>query len=229
MLTDVLVLGIRRVRTNYGLVGMTTEADPTTGRRWVRPVKNGLPLTRDDLHYEDGLPVRLGDVIQLNLLEAQPEPPFVENVAANWDDGPPIFIRDLTETRRAAFFPAHLDPEPQAVLRASPSRSVCLVRPDSLEAVFTYEAELEKFEARLFPEIGKLHTPDGLPVYDPYWQRWGRERLGDEEFLQFDAAELREQVGEVYLTIGLNARGGVQVLGVHTVPAYEVTVDDQTL
>jgi len=229
VLTDVLVLGIRQAGSNYSLVGMTAEADPITGRRWVRPVKNGLPLTRDDLIYEDGLPVRLGDVIQLDLLEPKPEPPFVENVVANWDAGPPIFIRDLTEARRAAFFPAHIDPEPQAVLRGSPSRSLCLVRPDDIEAVFSYDSEIQQFETRLFPRIGKMNKEDGVQVYDPYWKRWCRDQLGDEEYMHYDNAELRELVGEIYLTIGLNARGGVQVLGVHTVPAYEVPVDEHTL
>ncbi len=229
MLTDILVLGIRQAGSSYGLVGMSTEPDPTTGRRWVRPLKNGLPLTRDDLIYEGGQPVQLGDVIQLDLLEPKPEPPFTENVLANWDAGPPIFIRDLTEARRAAFFPAHVDPDPQAVLRGSPSRSVCLVRPDEVEAVFSYDAEIEQFETRLFPRIGKLKKEDGVLVYDPYWKRWCRVQLGDEEYIHYDHAELRELVGEMYLTIGLNARGGVQVLGVHTVPAYQVTVDDSIL
>lgn len=229
MLTDILVLGIWQARTNYSLVGMTTEADPTTGRRWVRPIRPGHALTRDDLIYEDGQPLRLGDVIQLDLLEQKPKPPYVENVVANWDAGPPIFIRDLTETRRAAFFPAHIDPEPQSVLLPSPSRSLCLVRPDEIEAGFGINLETEQFETHVFPRIGDIESDDGFKVYDPYWKRWCFDQLGDNEDLHYDNAALRELVGEIYLTIGLNARGVVQVLGVHTIPAYEVTVDETIL
>lgn len=231
MLTDVLILGMSRVRNNYSVVGMTTEPDPVTKLRWVRPLKQGLPLTRDDLHYEDGQPIRLGDVVQLDLVQPQTEaaPPFVENVIANWDAGPPLFIRDLTEARRAAFFPKHLDPDLRAVLSKTPQRSVCLVKPDVVEAVFSFDEETERFEARLFPRFGKLQSPDGVPVYDPYWLKWGREHLGDQEFVQLDEAELRAAVGEMYLTLGLNARGRAQVIGVHTVPNYPLTVDENTI
>ena len=47
MLTDVLVLGIARVRSSYSVAGMTTEPDPVTGLRWVRPLKQGLPLQKE--------------------------------------------------------------------------------------------------------------------------------------------------------------------------------------
>ncbi len=229
VLTDVLVLGIARVRNNYSLAGMTTEADPVTGLRWVRPIKLGMPLTRDDLHYEDGGPVRLGDVVQLDVVQLQPQPPHVENVVVNWEAGPPRFIRDLTEARRAAFFPRHIDPEPRAVLSKHPQRSLCLVKPDSVEAVFSYDEETERFEARLMPRLGGLHSEDGLPVFDPYWLAWGREFLGDKEFEQIDDQSLRAMLGEMYLTIALNARGRFQIIGVHTIPNYTLSVDETTL
>lgn len=230
MLTDVLILGMGRVKHSYSVVGMTTESDPITKLRWVRPLKaNGLPLTRDDLHYEDGQPIRLGDVVQLDLEPLASAPPFVENVQANWDSGPPLFIRDLTEARRAAFFPKHLDPEPIQVLGRAPQRSVCLVKPDTVEAVFSFDAETERFEARLMPRLGRLRSEDGVPVYDPYWLQWGRAQLGDQEFVQIDDAELRALVGEIYLTLGLNARGRAQMIGVHTIPNYELAVDEHTI
>lgn len=219
MLTDVLILGLARVRSGIIVAGMTTEADPVTGLRWVRPIKPDLPLTLDDLRYDDGALVQLGDVVQLDLVEPRPAPPHVEQVVARFD-GPLPFIRDLTETRRAAFFPAHLDPDPAAVLRRR-ERSVCLVRPEQVEAVFTFDAELQRFEARLFPRIGRLQSEDGVPVGDLAWRAWGQRQLGDaEDYLHFDHAELRARVGEIYLTLGLGPRGGPLVLGVHTIPDY---------
>jgi hypothetical protein len=229
VLTDILVLGIARVRNNYSVAGMTTEPDPVTGLRWVRPIKLGMPLTRDDLHYEDGAPIRLGDVVQVDIVEPQPQPPHVENVVVNWDAGPPLFIRDLTEPRRAAFFPKHIDPEPLAVLGRQPRRSLCLIKPDTLEAVFSFDEETERFEARLMPRIGKLYSEDGVPVFDPFWLKWGRAYLGDKEFDQIDDAALRTIIGDVYLTLALNARGRAQVIGVHSVPNYALEVDESTL
>jgi hypothetical protein len=70
----------------------------------------------DDVRYEDGTFIRLGDVVQLELVQPQPTPPHVENVIADWSNGPPAFIRDLNETRRASFFSKHLDPAPGDVL-----------------------------------------------------------------------------------------------------------------
>lgn len=228
MLTDVLVLGIGRVRNNYSIVGMTTEPDPITGLRWIRPIKQGMPLTRDDLHYQDGAPIRLGDVVQVDVVQPQPQPPHIENVVVNWDAGV-LFIRDLTEARRAAFFPRHVDPEPASVLSRNRQRSICLVKPDYVEAVFSYDAETEKFEARLMPRIGGLYSEDGVPVFDPYWLQWGHDYLGDKEFDQIDDNTLRSMLGDIYLTLSVNARGRVQIIGVHTIPAYALNVDETTL
>lgn len=225
MRTDVLILGLARAKHGFALAGMTTDPDPVTGLRWVRPIKQGTALTVDDVRYEDGTFIRLGDVVQLELVQPQPTPPHVENVIADWSNGPPAFIRDLNETRRASFFSKHLDPAPGDVL-VRRQRSLCLVQPDTLEAVFSYDEELDRFEARLMPRIGRLHSEDGVPVFDPYWRAWGRQQLGTEEYIEFDHAQLQEMLGQIYLTLSLNARGKAQVIGVHTTPAYQIDLDE---
>jgi hypothetical protein len=98
-----------------------------------------------------------------------------------------------------------------------------------VEAVFSYDAETERFEARLMPRLGRLHSEDGVPVFDPFWLQWGRDFLGDKEFDQIDHDALRGMLGEVYLTLALNARGRAQIIGVHTIPNYALTVDETTL
>ena len=228
MLTDVLILGLTRTKSGTSIAGMTTEPDPVTGLRWVRPIKVGAPLTLDDLRYDDGALIRLGDVVQLDLGEPQPQPPHVENVTAVFGEQPLAFIRELTDARRSAFFPKHLDPAPSDVL-IHRRRSLCLVQPETLEAVFSYDVETERFEARLMPRIGRLHSEDGVPVADLFWRAWGQQQLGDEEYLELDDAALREMFGEIYLTLGLGPRGGPLVLGVHTVPNYPLTIDDTKL
>jgi len=227
VLTDVLILGLARTKRGLIVAGMTTEADPVTGLRWVRPIKADAPLTLDDVRYEDGTLARLGDVARFDLLEPQPSPPHVENVIARFD-APLPFIRDLTEARRAAFFPRHLDPDPAAVLRRR-ERSLCLVKPDQIEAIFSYDAELERFEARLFPRIGKLYSEDGVPAGDLFWLAWGRRQLGEQEYLHLDHESLQAMVGEIYLVLGLGPRGGPLALGVHTIPSYELHPDDAQL
>lgn len=233
MLTDVLILGLAQVKNSMSLAGMTTQPDPVTGLRWVRPIKIGGSLTLDDLRYDDGLLVRMGDVIRLDLQEADSQSPFVENVPTIFGEEPPVLIRELTEARRAAFFPKHIDPDPLAVLGKERQRSLCLVRPDHVDAVFSFDEETERFEARLMPTIiiggRKLSSEDGVPVHDVYWKAWGRQQLGDKEFDQIDDATLRGELGDLYLTLGLNARGKVQIIGVHTVPDYTAGLDLSTL
>jgi hypothetical protein len=225
--TDVLVLGVSQIKNTISIAGMTTEADPVTRLRWVRPIKRGGAVTFDDLRYDDGALLRLGDVVQMDLEPTDAQPPFVEFARAPFDE-PLHFIRELTEARRAAFFPKHVDPDPRAVLIRS-ERSVCLVQPKEIEAIFTFDEEMQIFEARLFPKIPAgdktLSVEDGLPVGDIYWKRWGQTQLNGEEYVEFDDATLREMLGDVYLTLALNARKRVQVIGVHTIADYTAGLD----
>ncbi|HEX6287814.1 MAG TPA: hypothetical protein VFZ66_01415 [Herpetosiphonaceae bacterium] len=208
---------------------MTTQPDPITGLRWIRPIKANGPVTVDDVRYEDGTLIRLGDVVQLEVLQPQPEPPFVENMIVDWNQGPPAFIRELTDARRQAFFPKHIDPAPIEVLGRQPQRSVCLVRPDTVEALFSYDEEAQRFEARLMPRIGRLYSEEGVPVFDPYWRKWGQQQLSEEEYREIDHDTLHGIVGEIYLVLGLGARGRPQVIGVHTIPAYQLDPDEAVL
>jgi len=213
VLTDVLVLGLSRTRNGLLLAGMTTEPDPVTVLRWVRPTPS-TPLTLDDLRYADGSLAQLGDVVRLDLEPAPAQPPYVEQVQINWGDEPITRVRTLNDARRRTFFPKHLDPAPADVL-ARRQRSLCLLKPDQVEAVFTRDPETERFEARLIFSVERLRNEDGLPVGDLFWRAWGSEQLGDDEYIEFDQAALDEHFGELYLTIGLGPRGGPLVIGVH--------------
>lgn len=214
MLTDVLVLGLARTGSNALLLaGMTTEPDPVTGLRWVRPTPD-TPLTLDHLRYEDESVVQLGDVVRLDVEPASVEPPYVEQVRINWREEPLQRVRTLNDARRRTFFSKHLDPSPADVL-ARRQRSLCLIKPDSVEAVFTRDPDSGRFEARLFFSIDRLRNEDGVPVRDLFWRAWGSEQLGDEEYVEFDQAALADEFGDVYLAIGLGPRGGPLVIGVH--------------
>lgn len=213
MLIDVLMLGLARTRNGLVFAGMTTEPDPLTVLRWVRPSPT-TPLTLDHLRYEDERLVQLGDVVRLDLEPAAADPPYVEQVQINWREEPLQRIRTLNEARRRTFFPKHLDPSPADVL-ARRQRSLCLIKPESVEAVFTRDGETERFEARLIFSVGRLRNEDGLPVGDVFWRAWGSDQLGDEEYVEFDEAALQAEFGDLYLAIGLGPRGGPLVIGVH--------------
>jgi hypothetical protein len=71
----------------------------------------------------------------------------------------------------------------------------------------------------------------GLPVTDVKWRALGREWLSGGGRLDYDEDELRDRLGveDFYLALGLSrsyeGEYWLLVLGVHTVPDYEVAID----
>ncbi|MBA3948012.1 MAG: hypothetical protein H0X37_26115 [Herpetosiphonaceae bacterium] len=229
-MTDLLLLAMSRLPGGgVSIAGMTTEPDPITGLRWVRPITHKA-LTLEDLRYVDGTLPRLGDVLALELGEAMPEPPYIENVMVQQGFAPTQRIRSLSAAKRLPFFNTHLDPAPEEILRSSRSRSLCLVKPDDMVATFAVDEETGVYEARLVVHIGRLHSSDqGVLVTDLYWRAWGRQLLGDEPFAEFDAAALREQAGDLFVVIGLNRKGAPVVVGVHPAQSSTVELDEDAL
>ena len=236
--TDVLILAVARQPGGLTIVGMTPERDATTGLRWVRLVA-AEPFDLEELRYADGSIMRPGDVVRLALGEAQPASSHVENVAVELGDAPLERVRRLGGDRRAAFFAERLDPAPRQVL-IERSRSLCLVRPAHLTAIIERDEETGHFGAKFAIAIpsGHFHE-DGTPKYlrskedvvvtDIYWRALMRTWLAGEEFMEVDDAELRERLGEIYVVVGLSPKGGQRILGVHTVPEYDVTLDQEDL
>jgi hypothetical protein len=215
---------LARTRNGLLLAGMTTQPDPVTVLRWVRPVPVDTPLTLDDLRYQDGTLVQLGDVVRLDLQPPPAPPPFVEQMLVNIHDQPLRRVRTLNDARRRTFFPKHLDPAPADVLTRR-QRSLCLIQPDTVEALFARDPDTERFEARLIFTVGRLRNEDGLPVGDLFWRAWGTQQLGDEEYMELDQATLEAELGTLYLAIGLGPRGGPLVIGVHPTINYHTLLD----
>lgn len=226
--TDVLILTVARAQRGLSIAGMTTERDPTTGLRWVRPVLADQPFDLDMLRYDDGSLIRPGDVVRLPLEEPRPEPPHIENTLVSLQYGQLERVRRLSGERLESFFVSHLDMAPSEVLRDR-QRSICLVRPDFAYAVVSHDLETGKFETRLAVAVGKLRSnEEGIAVTDVYWRALMRTWLGDEEYMELDDGELQKRLGDMYIVIGLGKRGPL-ILGVHTIPEYDVTLDEDAL
>lgn len=226
--TDVLVLAVARQVGGLMIAGMTTERDPETGLRWMRNALSN-PLALDDLRYADGTLVRPGDVVRM---DARPMPstlPHVESVTLDFEAQPVERVRQLSDERRAGFFPAHLDADPAAVLRER-TRSLCLVRPDYAHAVISFDEETGRFETRVALMVGKLRSnEEGIAVADIYWRALARTWLGDEPYVEIDDADLQARLGDLYVVIGLNRKSNPLIVSVHTVPSYEATIDEDAL
>ncbi len=239
--SDVLILAVARQPGGLLLAGMTTDRDPKTGLRWVRPVPDAGAFQLDELRYADGSLVRPGDVVRLPLEEPDPAPPHVENVRVELTGAPVELVRRLSPGRREAFFREHLDPAPREVL-ADRARSLCLVYPDMMTAIVEHDEETGQFDTKFsgvaiasgqFNEEGKpkyLRSRDDIIATDIYWRALMRSWLsGEDDFLEFDITELRERLGDLYLVISLSPKGTPRIVGVHAVPEYDVRLDEDAL
>jgi hypothetical protein len=238
--SDVLILAVARQPGGLLIAGMTTEPDPKTGLRWVRPMPDAGAFQLDELRFADGSLVRPGDVVRLPLAEPQPSPPLVENVRVETTGRALERVRRLSPERREAFFKGHLDSAPREVL-ADRTRSLALVRPDQLTAIVEADEETGQFATKFavaipsgqLNEVGKpkhLRSRDDIVATDIYWRALMRSWLPEEEdFLEYDISELRERLGEIYLVIGLSPKGTPRIIGIHTVPEYEVQIEEDIL
>lgn len=230
-MADLLLLAMGRLPGGLGIAGMTTEADPITHLRWVRPIAERV-LTPDDLRYADGALPQLGDVLRIELGDPAPERPYVENVQIASGLNPTTKVRSLSPAKRATFFSTHLDSEPQSVISRTPTRSLCLIQPDDFEAVFTLDQETDKLEARLVMHIANIPlSSQGILVTDVYWRAFGREwlRSQDEPFVEISAADVRAQLGDVFVVISLNRKGGGVIAGIHGTTPYTLALDEDNL
>ena len=237
---DVLMLAVTRMRGGVCIAGVTHEEDPTSRLRWVRPAREYGHVVLGDITTVQGTVLRPFDVVRLNLLRPQPQPPHNEDWITDFVHRRPQIVRRLEGERRAGFLRDYLDRDPCQILDLQ-ERSLCLIKPDDVAGSFRLDELSGKLEARLsFRLQGRMykvsHAKGGLPVTDLKWRALGRAWLPAEGgWVDFDDGDLEARFGiqEVYLAIGLTRsfQGGhwPMIVGVHTVPDYEATVDYDNL
>lgn len=221
-----------KMRTGICTAGFTTEPDPVTGLRWVRPVRDFDTIQPGDMTYADGCLAQCGDVVELNLVAPRPDPPHVEDWLTDFIHHRPRLLRRLEGERRANFFPKYLDHAPEDVL-VHHTRSLCLVQPEQVWASFSLDAYSGKYEARmgfLLPDDDNQHRAAGrrgIAVTDLKWQALGRAWLGERGgYLQLEHDELLERLDAeaLYLAVGLGRKWQEEywplVVGVHVAPDY---------
>ena len=234
---DILILAVTQMLSGVCTAGFSTQADPTTHLRWVRPVKDFGSLQLGDLTDASGRVLRSGDVVALCLQRHCPDPPHVEDWVTDFVFQRPRLLRRLEGGQRACFLAAHLDKRPEEVLGLNPTRSLCLIRPDDVWATFSLDSYSRKFEARMGFVLsgvrhGRANSSRGVPVTDLKWRALGRQWLGQRcSEMRFERTALCERLGieEIFLSLGLSreyqGQAWLLVIGVHTVPDYQVEID----
>ncbi|MBN1815632.1 MAG: hypothetical protein JXA14_27610 [Anaerolineae bacterium] len=232
---EVLILAMTRMLSGICTAGVTREANPVTGLRWVRPVRDFGPVLPGDMTDADGCPVQCCDVIELYLLAPRPDPPHVEDWTTDFVHHRPRLLRRLEGEKQARFFAKYLDRAPEDVL-VRQTRSLCLVQPERVWALFSLDTYSGKYEARMgFLLAGDVNHPRaasqrGVAVTDLKWQALGRSWLGEPGgrlALDHDALFERLNAKALYLVIGLSRSWQGEywplVVGVHAVPGLTLT------
>lgn len=236
---QVLILAMTRMLSGICVAGFTRETDPTTGLRWVRPVREFGTVLPGDMTDADGRLVRCGDVVELNLLAPRPDPPHVEDWTVDFVHHRPRRLRRLVGEKRTRFFARYLDRAPEDVLLHQ-ARSLCLVRPEQVWARFSLDTYSGKYEARMgFVLAGDANHPRatsgrGVSVTDLEWRALGRTWLGERGgCLALDHDELLGRLGAdvIYLAVGLSRNWQGEywplVVGVHVAPEFARTPEEQ--
>jgi hypothetical protein len=231
--SEVLILAVTRMRGGVCVAGMTAERDRASVLRWVRPVKSSGGLLVGDIRYSSGALMRIGDVVGWRLGMARPDPPHTEDVLVDPVRDPPRLLRRLDSERRAHFCATHLDSAPGDVLLGE-TRSLCLVHPGAVDAWWNYDAYNGHSEARIAFGVGDFATDDrGIAATDLAWRALGRAWLGGGERLHLSDTQLRERIGNIFLTVGrgraFEGRHWPLVVGVHAAGLPEVALDEHTL
>jgi hypothetical protein len=237
---EVLLLAVTRMLGGLCLAGMTTEPDPVTGLRWVRPVPEYGHVLLGDITTAAGQVLRPFDVVEFCLIHPKPNLPHAEDWTVDFVHHRPRIVRRLEGERRSRFLDRYLDQDPSQVLRLK-ERSLCLVKPAWVKGCFRLDPYSGKFGAHLgFGLDGRRytgsHAKGGLPVTDLKWRALGKAWLpADGGWVDFDQGDLEARFGitNLYLALGLTRSFRREfwpiVIGVHTEPDFEAEVDYDNL
>jgi hypothetical protein len=233
---EILILAVTRMIGGFCVAGMTQDPDPVTGLAWVRPVREFGHVLLGDITMPDGVRLQPFDVVEFTLLQRRPEPPHVEDWVADFSRQRPHILRRLEGERRDSFLRKYGDRSPEEVLQRQ-ERSLCLIKPDWIKGEFRLDSSYGTLKARLSFGIGPWRYLGSIPkggvaVTDLKWRAFGRTWLPAEGgWADFDEGDLEARYGiqEIYLVAGLTRSHERTfwpiIVGVHTIPDYQVQVD----
>ena len=92
---EVLLLAITKMLGGLCLAGMTTEPDPVSGLRWVRPVPEFGHVLLGDVTTAEGQVLQPFDVAEFDLVRPKPDPPHAEDWAVDFVHSRPRIVRRL--------------------------------------------------------------------------------------------------------------------------------------
>ena len=243
------ILAVTHMRTGVCLAGVRPDAPAV----WVRPVREHETVLLGDITYPSapgaGAPpharrvMQPFDLAELALLHPRPDPPHIEDWTCDFARERPRLRAVLPAGERAALLDAASTSAADIWVRYTRSLGTLAV-PD-LTATFTRDGYTGKYETRLaFPDLPS-GVPASIPCTDLKWRALGRRLLAKQaasaepsgagnnlQTLTLSGDALRAALGgatRIWLALGSSrthdGRHWPLIVGVHTLPDYEATID----
>lgn len=243
MRTVIAMLAVTAMKTGVCIAGVRQESPST----WVRPVREFGSVLLGDITYPSSgstpgairRVMRPFDLVELTLGHPRPDPPHVEDYTCDFSRSRPRLVGSVPEGDRAALL-ADAATTPGALWDKA-TRSLGTLAVERFTATFTADAYTGKYETRIaFPGM-PAHVAT-VPCTDLKWRALGRSLLAaaagvrdataDATALTLPTERLNAALGgprEWWLALGttrsFNGRPWPLIVGVHSLPDYEATVD----
>jgi len=243
------ILAVTHMRTGVCLAGVRPDAPAI----WVRPVREHETVLLGDITYprppgavvppHERRVMQPFDLAELALLRPRPDPPHIEDWTCDFARDRPRLRAVLPAAERAALLDAAS--ASAADIWVYYTRSLGTLAVPDLTATFTHDRYTGKYEARLsFP--GQLPSvPSTIACTDLKWRALGRRLLAQQpasgdasgtgnslQTLTLSGDALRAALGgaqRIWLALGSSrthdGRHWPLIVGVHTLPDYEATID----
>ncbi len=226
---SMVVLAVTRMHTGMCTAGLNQQGE------WVRPLRDFGHLSLRDVSYPNGQVMRCFDVAQIPIIKRRPDPPHIEDAVADFNHYQLRLAAQISAGERAGWLAAHAEAAAAAAeaVYQRHQRSLALVRVEELSATMKLDPYSSKLEMKVWAE--ELGVPRPIPCTDIHWRALGRKLLGNGGMKNMEWRELSALLDcrEVYLTLGLARQFEGEywplIVGVHTIPAYDVDIDIRNL
>ncbi len=226
---SMVVLAVTKMHTGMCIAGLNQRGE------WLRPVRDFGHLSLRDVSYPNGSLMRCFDIAQLPILKRRASGPHVEDAIADFNHYQPRLAGTISPAERGAWLRSHAEHAATAAkqIYQQNERSLALVKVQELSATMKIDSYSGKLEMKVWAEeLGQMRP---IPCTDVHWRALGRKLLPEGGLKNMEWPELSALLGctEVYLTLGLARQFEGEywplVVGVHTVPGYDVDIDTRNL
>ena len=221
MKDKVVLLAVTKMLSGFCVGGISLST-----RKWIRLVKEFGTILIGDIRYQDKTHLQMFDAVEFELIKHRPAVPHIEDWITEFVKLRPTLLGRVRGAKREEFLKLYAEKDTSWFVSPRPDRSLSLVGPCNVSAVFRKDTYSGKYDARLV-----IEGRGDYPVTDLKWRAFGRTLVAGGGEALFDADAVRQKLNaeNIYVSFGLSrlheGRYWPLIVGVHTVPDYEVEIN----